>query len=269
MFENIIGNERNKQLLMNMFETGKLVNSYLFVGPDGVGKYIFAKEFIKQIPEYFEINKDGEAIKVEDIRDMNRQIIVKPIVSDKKLFIINNADMMTENAQNAFLKTLEEPPTYAIIILITSNENKLLTTIKSRVMKLEFDKLKDDEIEKYVREELEIIPTKNMIKNCNGSFGNAQKLKELGDDYKALEELIDNISKKDQLYILNTADFLYEKKGNKTIEDLLNYMNIVLFEKKWYNCVQYVEEARNAFLGNANFDMTIDKLLIDIWEEIN
>ena len=63
---------------------------------------------------------------------MQENVYTKPIVSRKKVFIINDSDKMTEEAQNSLLKTLEEPPEYIMIILITANENKLLNTIKSR-----------------------------------------------------------------------------------------------------------------------------------------
>ena len=90
-------------------------------------------------PDFVLIEQDGNSIKIAQIREMQENVYTKPIVSRKKVFIINDSDKMTEEAQNSLLKTLEEPPEYIIIILITANENKLLNTIKSRCLKISFN----------------------------------------------------------------------------------------------------------------------------------
>ena len=172
-FGNIIGNENVKELLRNSIVTNSLVHSYMFVGPDGIGKSLFAKELAKIIlctspkkpcdecsscikfnssnhPDFWVIDsEDGKNIKIGQIRLLQEQISEKPIVSEKKVYIINNADLMTVEAQNCLLKTLEEPPAYATIILVLSNENKLLNTIKSRCTKIAFSKLSNDDLLKY------------------------------------------------------------------------------------------------------------------------
>ena len=96
-------------------------------------------------------SEDGKNIKIGQIRLLQEQISEKPIVSDKKVYIINNSDLMTVEAQNCLLKTLEEPPEYALIILILSNENKLLNTIKSRCTKISFNKLTSEDLQTYSR----------------------------------------------------------------------------------------------------------------------
>lgn len=146
-FNNIIGNEKVKELLNKSIEQNNILHSYLFLGIEGIGKSLFAKQFAKMIlcqndikpcnkcksciefennnnPDFTMINNDEKVIKIDQIREMNKKITEKPITSNKKVYIINNSDTMTKEAQNSLLKTLEEPPEYAVIILIASNENK-------------------------------------------------------------------------------------------------------------------------------------------------
>jgi len=175
MFENIIGNERNKETLKNIIQKGNVSHSYIFSGQEGIGKYLFAREFAKGIlcldgknrpcgkcksclemensnnPDFFELNADGNSIKIDQIRNINKKVLEKPIVSKRKVYIINDADLMTKEAQNSLLKTLEEPPEYVIIILVASNDNMFLNTIKSRCIKISFNKLTDDDLERVLQ----------------------------------------------------------------------------------------------------------------------
>lgn len=111
--------------------------------------------------DYYEINKENtEAIKIDEIRNLQEKIYEKPITSAKKVYVINNAENMTREAGNCLLKTLEEPPEFACIILVTNNENALLATIKSRCTKILFteetsEELTEEEKERYT--ELEKI----------------------------------------------------------------------------------------------------------------
>ena len=92
-------------------------------------------------PDFVYIEPDGKVIKIEQIRELQTKVIEKPVNSNKKVYVINDADLMTKEAQNCLLKTLEEPPEYIVIILIVNNESKVLTTIKSRCMKIYFEKI--------------------------------------------------------------------------------------------------------------------------------
>ena len=153
MFENILGNEKNKNILSKSIELNKTLHSYIFWGTEGIGKKLIAKEFAKKIlctdnkennckcksciefdsnnnPDFSLIEGLDGKVKIEQIREMQRKVAEKPIISNKKVYIINDADTMTTEAQNCLLKTLEEPPEYITIFLICSNENNLLSTIK-------------------------------------------------------------------------------------------------------------------------------------------
>ena len=161
-FDNIVGNNKIKDFLNQSIGEQHVSHSYLFVGIDGIGKTLFAREFAKKIlclngkgdscescikwdsnnhPDFLQIEPENNTIKIEQIRNMQEEISVKPIASNKKVFLIVNSDCMTKESQNCLLKTLEEPPEYATIILTTYNESKLLNTIKSRCMKIPFQKI--------------------------------------------------------------------------------------------------------------------------------
>jgi len=177
---------------------------------------------------------------------------------------------MTKEAQNCLLKTLEEPPEYVTLILIASNENKLLNTIRSRCIKINFNKLKVEEIQNYLQAKVQGEISLNMMSLCDGSIGKALKIQEKNEIYNSLEELINQIETKDLVYILNNADVLYSQK--EYIYDLLEYINVLLLKSKQIhkiNCVKYIEEAKRRLLANSNYDMTIDNLLIKIWDEMN
>ena len=174
-YTDILGNEKVKDILKKAVQHNTVLHSYLFVGEEGIGKSLFAKEFAKSIlclgkekpceackscieieennqPDYIEIVPDGNSIKIEQIRNMQLKVAEKPIVSTKKVYVIQEADTMTQEAQNALLKTLEEPPEYITIILIASNENSILNTIKSRCTKIVFEPLSNEELKRYAQE---------------------------------------------------------------------------------------------------------------------
>ena len=121
-------------------------------------------------PDYIEIIPDGNSIKISQIREMQENVYQKPIVSNKKVFIIDEAEKMTVEAQNSLLKTLEEPPEYIVIIIITSNENKMLNTVKSRCMRINFINLTPKEIENYINKNNIVVNSKNIVEMCNGSI---------------------------------------------------------------------------------------------------
>ncbi|MBO5005167.1 MAG: AAA family ATPase [Clostridia bacterium] len=191
-FDNVIGNDKNKIFLNKIVSSNNTVHSYMFEGIEGIGKSIFARDFAKMLlcigknktecgtcksciefennnnPDCIQIKPDGKVIKIEQIRQMQEKILEKPIVSDKKVYIIDDADLMTKEAQNCLLKTLEEPPRFVIIILVLSNESKILNTIKSRCMKIIFEKLKNEELNKYAIENFDKSQIKqSMIENSN------------------------------------------------------------------------------------------------------
>ena len=181
-FDHIIGNYKAKQTLTKIIESNTIMHSYMFIGSSGIGKALFAKEFAKMIlcssiantekpcnycksclelensnnPDLIEIEPENGTIKIEQIRKMTEKVLEKPIISNKKVYIIKDADTMTKEASNCLLKTLEEPPNYITIILTGSNESSFINTIKSRCMKIVFNKIQDDILKEYLEKQYKI-----------------------------------------------------------------------------------------------------------------
>lgn len=296
MFDKIIGNDKIKEMLYKSVKDKKTSHSYLFVGIEGIGKKEIAKEFAKMLlcindnkycntcksciefdsnnnPDFLYIEPDGNSVKIEQIRYIQRKIQEKPIISNKKVYIINDADKMTIEAQNCLLKTLEEPPEYSTIILIGSNENMFLSTIKSRCMIIHFSKIEDEKIRKYLEEKYELkdIST-NMLEIFQGSIGKAILLKDKKEQYEKIELIIKSISQKSIIDILNMSEILYKSK--EEIFDILEYINVILIklskiDYEYIKCINSVEETKTRLKQNANYDMSIDNMLFNMWEDVN
>lgn len=296
-FENILGNNDIKQLLTHSVKSNNILHSYMFVGTDGIGKSLFAKEFSKMIlclsenkpcntcsscikfdsnnhPDFTIIDsEDKKSIKIGQIRLLQEQIAEKPIVSSRKVYIINNSDLMTVEAQNCLLKTLEEPPEYATIILILSNENKLLNTIKSRCTKISFQNLSNTDLINYANIN-DINVSNNFLNICNGSIGKLISLKDESELYISLDKIIRDLESKNIIDIWNEAEIIYKSKDN--ISNILDYFNISFFnnlkqteDEKYINSIKIVETTKRRLFSNSNYDMCIDNLLLKIWEEFN
>lgn len=292
-FERIIGNDKVKQFLNKAINENHILHSYLFSGIEGIGKKLFAIEFAKKIlcieqndeqenclsclkfkssnhPDFMILEPENNVIKIEQIRNMQEKISEKPIVSKKKVYIIVDSDCMTKEAQNCLLKTLEEPPEYATIILTTANESKLLNTIKSRCIKVKFNGLLENEINQYLKQNEIVVNEENYIKISQGSIGKLLDIKEDEDVYNQVNIVLENIDKNTLIDILNKAEILYIQKDK--IQEILDYINIYLYNTKdirKINCIEYVEDTKRRLISNSNYDMCIDYLLLKMWERIN
>ena len=297
MFENIIGNNENKKILSKSILTNSVSHSYIFSGISGIGKFLFAKEFAKAIlctgeskpcnickscesiengnnPDLVIIDEQSNSIKTEQIKELTSDVLEKPIKGSKKIYIINNSENMTKEAQNALLKTLEEPPEYAVIILVTSNENLLLNTIKSRCIKILFSNLSDEEILEYFERNHEDI-SKTMVSTFGGSIERAINLKDKIEIYEKIKNVFENIEQLNELEVLRLKDDVLNDKDE--IFSILDYINTCFYNKminniskaeKYNNCIQAVEEAKTRLRRNSNYDMTIDNLLFAIERSI-
>ncbi len=160
------GQDKAVRILSGMIDRGRIATSYLFVGPSGVGRKYTAFQFIKALnctenrdnrsfescdkcnacrktdslihPDMKVVSPDEGTIKIEEIRVLSSFLSLTPNEGLKKIVIIEDADTMTQGAGNAFLKTLEEPPTDSVLILLTCHENAILDTIRSRCVKILF-----------------------------------------------------------------------------------------------------------------------------------
>ena len=218
-------------------------------------------------PDFSIIIPDGKSIKIEQIRDLQARILEKPISSSKKVYIIDNADTMTEESQNCLLKTLEEPPEYAMIILIASNENRMLQTIKSRCVIIRFEDLTNEEISQILH-----TNDQDIIRLCEGSVAKADTISEKREMFAQLKNIADYLSKNSLIDVLNNSDLLYSSKDD--IMTLLDFLNIIFFEKakeniKYSKAIDIIEKTKKKIMANNNYDMCIDYMLMHIWEELH
>ena len=295
MFENIIGNNNIKNELIHTVELNKISHSYLFLGTAGIGKKEIAKEFAKMIlclnekkycnhcksciefdsnnnPDFQMVEPDGNSIKIEQIRQMQRKIIEAPIISQNKVYIINDADLMTIEAQNCLLKTLEEPPEFVTIILIGSNENNFLSTIKSRCTIIKFQDIENSQIKDYLKSKYDIKVSDNLLEIFGGSIGKAEKLKDKQELYNSIIEIIENIENLDIIDLFKRADVIYKSQEEKN--SILDAINTILFKMgkeniKYLNCINIVEDTKIRLNANGNYNMCIDNMLLRIWEEMH
>lgn len=165
-FASIVGQGAMSTTLRAAVLGGRMAHAYLFCGPRGVGKTTAARVLAKTI-NCLHLNPEGEACNqcescvafneqrsfnifeldaasnnsVEDIRSLTEQVMIAPVLGRYKVYIIDEVHMLSQAAFNAFLKTLEEPPSYAIFILATTEKHKILPTILSRCQTYDFKRI--------------------------------------------------------------------------------------------------------------------------------
>ena len=185
-FENVVGQQHVTRTLINSIKENKIPSALLFCGPRGVGKTSSARIFAREINNYskedelsfniFELDAASNN-KADDIRDLIEKVRIPPQKGKYKVYIIDEVHMLSKHAENAFLKTLEEPPPYVVFILATTEKNKILPTIISRCQIYDFNRIKEAEIVEYLnqiceKENIEFeLPALNLIaKKSDGSM---------------------------------------------------------------------------------------------------
>jgi len=175
-FSEIIGHDHNIKLLQRSIERGRLHHAYIFSGPGGIGKKLTAISLAKALnclemetdscgrcipcrkieegnhPDVKIVEADGQVIKIDQIRELQRDLQFRPFEGKKRVFIIDSADRMGLPASNSLLKTLEEPPKDSVLILVTANFHSLLPTIVSRCQRLSFSSLPIPDVEMMLME---------------------------------------------------------------------------------------------------------------------
>jgi DNA polymerase-3 subunit delta' len=207
-----LGHQSTFQHLQDMRHTDRLPHALLFTGPEGIGKQKIAQYFAKILlcaesqapcgkcrsclfenmenhPDYFLISPDEGKIKIDTIRQLSRKLQLSPMVSPSKVVIVVDAHAMNAAAANALLKTLEEPPTNTLFILISHALGWLPKTIASRCQKIRFSPLSVEELEQaLIKEEIKIDP--QMVSWGNGSPLKSIQLNEMKDQLPELKTLI-------------------------------------------------------------------------------
>ena len=203
-FHDIIGQEQIKEHLQNALRMKKVSHAYIINGERFAGKEFIAKVFAMALqcekggdnpcgechackqalsgnqPDIIHVTHEKpNAVGVDDVRtQINNDVAIKPYSSPYKIYIMNEAEKMTPQAQNALLKTLEEPPEYAVILLLTANVNSLLPTILSRCVVLNMKPVADDLVKKYLMEEIQVPDYKAdiCVAFARGNIGKAKSL---------------------------------------------------------------------------------------------
>lgn len=203
-FSGLFGNEQTKRRLGDAIKRGSTPHAFLISGPEGSGKMTLAKEMaaafncesgangLSPLPchacntcrRIFEGGftdvktlskpKDKATVGVGEIRDFREDMFLSATESDYKIYIINDAEKMTVNAQNALLKVLEEPPNNVVIILLTESLDAILTTIKSRAQHIAMQRFSVDELEGYFGQGAD--GKRELLMASDGCIGEAKKM---------------------------------------------------------------------------------------------
>ncbi len=310
MFDEVYGQDYVKRYLENSVRQGRISNAYLFDGIEGCGKMTTAVKLAEYLCgsrddetsdiEIYRLNEGESSHKIELIRSINSSITLKPL-SDYKVIIIDDADKLTVQAQNAFLKNIEEPPLFVIIILVASNRDSILDTIRSRCEIIKFKALSENEVFSYLMDNgANIDDAKAISKYSNGSitrandligsneFSNMRKdvknIMEvlLEDDIDEKLRLIDVFSdRKSRIYefldmiIEVYLDFYIIKRGldASLISNIDNLETIKKINKSiiYYQIskiIDIIEEAKIKLRANCNFNITINNMVLEIDEVI-
>lgn len=325
-FQSIVGHNDIIEYIKNAVKSDKVSHAYILQGERGAGKKLLSSLFAmtlqcerqqeepcmecssckkimnKNHPDVIPVTHEKpNSIGVEDIRiKLGNDMAVKPYTGPYKIYIVDEADKMTVQAQNALLKTLEEPPVYGVIFLLTENINSLLPTILSRCVVLKLKNVKDSLIKKYLMDVVKVPEYQADISTAfaQGNMGRAimlassehfneirdealQLLKYIND--MEIYEIIDavkNISK----YKLEMNDYLdlimvwyrdilmfkaTRDAGGLVFSDEFNFISRQADKSSYeglQNILEALEKAKVRLRANVNFDLTIELLLLTIKE---
>ena len=183
VFSDILGNEQIIEHLQNAIRMGKVSHAYILNAPESSGKRMIAEAFAATLqceekgtepcgechsckqaashnhPDIIYVQHEKpNTIGVDDIRvQINQDIAAKPYSSPYKIYIVDEAEKMNVQAQNALLKTIEEPPAYGVILLLTTNADAFLPTILSRCIRLDLKPVADDKLKDFLMKKCGVV----------------------------------------------------------------------------------------------------------------
>lgn len=325
-FEDILGQREVIDGLMHSIKNKKIGHAYIFSGPAGIGKKTVAREFARLLlcstrpheqpcgqcmscklflnganPDFHQIEAAGAAIGVDEIRAIQGDIIVKPLYSPYKVYLIAGAEKMTAQAQNCLLKTLEEPPGSAVLILTASNTDGLMETVKSRAVKVAFKRNTQEEVRRVLNskpgngnKDLGFIAS-----YADGIIGTALDLLESEEFFSLREktvELTEQLGHSKLLDVFTAYGFFEANKGS--VDVLLDTMfllyrdmlvckrtgkeNILINSdkkdiilrnvdkisvRKLIKNIDVIEATRRNIKQNANFQLSVEVMLMKLQEE--
>ena len=266
-FSEIIGHEQIKEHLQTAVSQRKPFHAYIFNGDVGVGKETMAKTFAaalqcqddknqpckecvscKQVesgnnPDVIWINRDRPTLGVELIREkLCNTMDIKPFSALYKIYIVSEAEKMTTEAQNALLKTIEEPPEYGVVILLTSNINELLPTIQSRCLIMDFHPLSSVAIEEFLKQKCEIPDylAKESAAFAQGNLGKAVRYARSDEFIERKDKIISLLKNVNNMTV---ADMMVTIKDLSTKKDeIRDYIDLM---ELWYRDVLLFKATKN------------------------
>lgn len=325
-FEDVIGQEHIKQQLQNSIVDGTVNHAYIINGENRSGKEFIAKIFAQTLlceaggaepcgectsclqaqsrnhPDIiFVTHEKPNTIGVDDIRHgINDTVMIKPYASKYKIYILQEAEKMTPQAQNALLKTLEEPPAYAVFILLVSSVEMILPTIMSRCIVLNMKPVKDSDMRNYLMRELKVpdYRAEICIAFARGNVGRAKALAS-SEDFDKIRQ--DALSLLKNIYDMEIVEIMEALKRIKEygfdIGDYLDimavwYRDVLLFKAThdvnhliFRDEIQYInkvasrtdyegiedvikalEKAKARITSNVSFELTMELLMLTIKE---
>ena len=325
-FKDVVGHKDILKYISSAVENNRVSHAYILNGERGSGKKMLANLFAMTLlcetgdnepcgkchsckqaesgnhPDIIRVTHEKpNSISVDDIRtQVNNTVDIKPYQGPYKVYIIPQADMMTPQAQNAILKTIEEPPSYAVFMLLTENAETLLPTINSRCVMLKLRNIKDTLIKKYLMENLEIPDYKADMCTAfaQGNMGRAIMLAN-SDHFNEIREeavqLLKHISEMElneivaavkniSVYKLEITDYLdiimiwYRDvllyKATKEIDKVVFKDQLQSIKeqarKSSYEGIELIleslEKAKARLKANVNFDLVMELLFLTIKE---
>lgn len=325
-FGDVIGREKITEHLQNAIRLGKVSHAYIFCGEDGIGKNFIADIFAAALqceeqtgnpcgvckscmqaaggnhPDIIRVMHEKAAIGVDDIRvQLNQDIQVKPYSSRYKIYIVDEAEKMTEAAQNALLKTIEEPPEYAVIMLLTNNPNAFLQTILSRCVMLNIRTVDKNRIRKYLMEECSIPDYQAELAAAfsGGNPGKAVKYASSEEFVQRRDDVLQLVRHVDEMKINEIMEYMKHLAEDKAaIGDYLDllmlwYRDVLLFKAtkdtgqvvykeelltiqkqasiKSFEALEHIIEAfstlRARLKANVSFETSVELLLLALQEK--
>ncbi|WP_300346568.1 DNA polymerase III subunit delta' [Clostridium sp.] len=307
----MIGHNKVRERFNKSVSKNALSHAHLIIGEDGIGKSLLADEFaykILEIPsqkEHVDVvhyKSEKASFGVDLVRSIISEANKKPYECDRKVIIIHNGEKLTIAAQNALLKTIEEPPTGIFIIILSKDIDSILETIRSRCQIHRLAPLNRQEINLYINEKYNNVNEKlnrTLISFSEGIPGRVDKFMSdeiFRDIRNTVIEMLKDIGNGNINVPIKYSDKFYSMKGNESeiletitifardsivfkeiennlsiingdkIEDIREIANNLSY-KKLNKIIKAVNEARNNLKSNTNLWLTLDSMLIGILEE--
>ncbi|MHC6181376.1 DNA polymerase III subunit delta' [Clostridium sp. JNZ X4-2] len=250
-FYKIIGHQGIKLQIANSIKLNRFSHAHILVGENGIGKSMIAKEMAMKVlgksefKQYvdiveFKVSKGKKSIGIEEVKNIIEETNKKPYECDKKVIILYNSDKMTEAAQNALLKTIEEPPSGSFMVLLCEKLDGILDTIKSRCQIYKFNRLSQREMFVFLKNRFPDLPkeqVRSVLAFSDGIPGRAEKF--ISDSFlsemrntvisllRGLNDSDLNSSFKISTYLLNMKD-----QWPEVLTCVLSYIRDVLIYKE-------------------------------------